>query len=118
MIHLKPAINQALPPHTQADTTRSRDVSCFQQMMTVKSRFTPSRKPSTITWLFELLVQAHYQTVPRPQQLLCPNLRVLVKQDQLLVGVVLCVEEGKNNADRVSGRSCHLATVTVKKLRQ
>ncbi len=48
--------------------------------------------------VFELLVQAHYQTSPNDlQQLLsAPNLKVMTaKQGQLLVGVVLCVEEGK-----------------------
>lgn len=58
--------------------------------------------------IFELLVQAHYQTSPNDlQQLLsAPNLRVVTaKQDQLLVGAALCVEEGKimPTATRVHG---------------
>lgn len=58
--------------------------------------------------VFELLVQAHYQTSPNDlQQLLsAPNLKIITaKQDQLLLGVVLCIEEGKimPTASRVHG---------------
>lgn len=58
--------------------------------------------------VFELLVQAHYQTSPNDlQQLLsAPNLKIITaKQDQLLLGVVLCIEEGKimPTATRVHG---------------
>ncbi len=48
--------------------------------------------------LFRLLVQAHYQTSPNDLQLLlsAPNLKIVVaKQHEQLIGVVLCVEEGK-----------------------
>lgn len=48
--------------------------------------------------VFELLVQAHYQTSPNDlQQLLsAPNLKIITaKQGHLLLGVVLCIEEGK-----------------------
>jgi tRNA(Met) cytidine acetyltransferase len=48
--------------------------------------------------LFRLLVQAHYQTSPNDLQLLlsAPNLKIVVaKQNNQLIGVVLCVEEGK-----------------------
>ena len=58
--------------------------------------------------VFELLVQAHYQTSPNDlQQLLsAPNLKIITaKQDHLLLGVVLCIEEGKimPTATRVHG---------------
>ena len=58
--------------------------------------------------VFELLVQAHYQTSPNDlQQLLSsPNLKIITaKQDRLLVGVILCVEEGRimPNSTRVHG---------------
>jgi tRNA(Met) cytidine acetyltransferase len=48
--------------------------------------------------VFDLLVQAHYQTSPNDlQQLLsAPNLKIITaKQDHRLLGVVLCIEEGK-----------------------
>lgn len=48
--------------------------------------------------LFDLLVQAHYQTSPNDlQQLLSvPNLKIIIAQNQKqLVGVVLCIAEGK-----------------------
>ncbi len=48
--------------------------------------------------VFELLVQAHYQTSPNDlQQLLsAPNLKIITaKQDDQLLGVALCIEEGK-----------------------
>ncbi len=48
--------------------------------------------------VFDLLVQAHYQTSPNDlQQLLtAPNLKIITaKQDHQLLGVVLCIEEGK-----------------------
>lgn len=62
-------------------------------------------------WLhtvFELLVQAHYQTTPNDlQQLLsAPNLKIFTaKKERLLLGVLLCVEEGKimPNSPRVHG---------------
>ncbi|GKT11372.1 MAG: tRNA(Met) cytidine acetyltransferase [Thiomicrorhabdus sp.] len=54
--------------------------------------------PEQLHALFDLLVQAHYQTSPNDlQQLLnAPNLKIITAQvDQKLVGVMLCVEEGK-----------------------
>ncbi len=48
--------------------------------------------------LFRLLVQAHYQTSPNDLQLLlsAPNLKIMVAtQEAQLIGVVLCVAEGK-----------------------
>lgn len=48
--------------------------------------------------LFRLLVQAHYQTSPNDLQLLlsAPNLKIVIAQQEAqLIGVVLCVAEGK-----------------------
>ncbi len=48
--------------------------------------------------LFQLLVQAHYQTSPNDLQFIlsAPNLKIIIaKQDEQLMGVALCVEEGK-----------------------
>jgi tRNA(Met) cytidine acetyltransferase len=58
--------------------------------------------------IFELLVQAHYQTSPNDfQQLLsAPNLKIITaKQNHRLLGVVLCIEEGKimPTSNRVHG---------------
>jgi len=57
-----------------------------------------SKHPKTLHALFSLLVQAHYQTSPNDlQQLLsAPNLTILTaSQNSTLVGVILCVKEGK-----------------------
>jgi len=57
-----------------------------------------SKQPKRLHALFSLLVQAHYQTTPNDlQQLLsAPNLTILTaSQNSTLVGVVLCVKEGK-----------------------
>ncbi len=58
--------------------------------------------------LFRLLVQAHYQTSPNDLQLLLsvPNLKIIIaKQEQHLIGVLLCITEGKimPKAKRVHG---------------
>jgi len=99
---LETAINQALlltPKQIQlAPEEMLASLPANDLQLQEESIHTLVENPEQLHAVFELLVQAHYQTSPNDlQQLLsAPNLRVLsAKQDQLLVGVVLCVEEGK-----------------------
>lgn len=58
---------------------------------------------ATLYAVFNLLVQAHYQTSPNDlQQLLsAPNLKIIIARSKSqIVGVVLCIEEGKIHADK------------------
>jgi len=57
---------------------------------------------ATLHAVFNLLVQAHYQTSPNDlQQLLsAPNLKIIIATlESQVVGVVLCIEEGKIRAE-------------------
>lgn len=67
-----------------------------------------AQQPGLLKSVFELLVQAHYQTSPNDlQQLLsAPNLKIIIaRQAQNVIGVLLAIEEGKimPNSPRVHG---------------
>ncbi len=104
---LETAINHALFLDVTGHTSQSlsqREQPPVSLLMDVSIELTEIPVANLLTdtqqfhHLFRLLVQAHYQTSPNDLQLLlsAPNLKIVVaKQHEQLIGVVLCVEEGK-----------------------
>ncbi|MCF6254611.1 MAG: GNAT family N-acetyltransferase, partial [Thiomicrorhabdus sp.] len=105
---LEAAINHALfldiEGHTTPSLTSAADHPPINILMDASIEFTDVPVSTLLIdkkqfhHLFQLLVQAHYQTSPNDLQLLlsAPNLKIVVaKQSDQLIGVVLCVEEGK-----------------------
>jgi len=100
---LEACINKALflNPITQVNAAPKKDQPAFDMQdltLTQVNIETLMKTPKQLHALFELLVQAHYQTSPNDlQQLLCaPNLKIMTAQDkEQIIGVILCVEEGK-----------------------
>jgi len=96
---LENAINHALfltsDNHHAQQTMTLADAQIALQEITVPNLLKDTR---LFHQMFRLLVQAHYQTSPNDLQLLlsAPNLKIiLAKQNEQLIGVVLCVKEGK-----------------------
>ncbi|VAW45682.1 tRNA cytosine(34) acetyltransferase [hydrothermal vent metagenome] len=101
---LEAAINHALFLDVTGHTTQSLNHAPIHLLMDVSIELTEIPVATLLNdtvqfnHLFRLLVQAHYQTSPNDLQLLlsAPNLKIVVaKQHEQLIGVVLCVEEGK-----------------------
>ncbi len=101
---LETAINHALFLDVAGHTSQALDHTPVSILMDANIELTEVPVNTLLTdtqsfhHLFRLLVQAHYQTSPNDLQLLlsAPNLKIVVaKQHDQLIGVVLCVEEGK-----------------------
>ncbi|WP_028487450.1 tRNA(Met) cytidine acetyltransferase TmcA [Thiomicrorhabdus chilensis] len=109
---LEASINHALLLETDASqpVDRSEPLPFDPAAITIEPLTTQqlAQQPGLLKSVFELLVQAHYQTSPNDlQQLLsAPNLKVIIaRQAQNVIGVLLAVEEGKimPNSPRVHG---------------
>ncbi|VAW46276.1 tRNA cytosine(34) acetyltransferase [hydrothermal vent metagenome] len=101
---LEVAINHALFLDVPEHPTQSLDYTSMNVLVDSNVELTEIPVASFLTDtqqfynLFRLLVQAHYQTSPNDLQLLlsAPNLKIIVaKQNEQLIGAVLCIEEGK-----------------------
>jgi len=101
---LEAAINHALflnsTEDEQIQPVVSKEAEDIQQTLQLQEISLESLLADPIQFhrVFTLLVQAHYQTSPNDlQQLLsAPNLKIITaKQQGQLLGVILCVEEGK-----------------------
>ena len=106
---LETVINQALLLNTQLEPTQSTqklsqqsDLDSPLDLSTLQlhelSTQSLAADPEQLQSVFNLLVHAHYQTTPNDlQQLLsAPNLKLFIAQaNQQILGVVLCIEEGK-----------------------
>ena len=99
-------INDALLLNTQLESTpeivehntMSTQADLSGLTLTEISTKTLAANPEQLQSVFNLLVHAHYQTTPNDlQQLLsAPNLKLFIAQSkQQVVGVVMCIEEGK-----------------------
>lgn len=111
---LEQAVNRALllnpAPLEESEITSKTFDSLQQESLELQSHSAASLSENSerLHEVFSLLVQAHYQTTPNDlQQLLsAPNLTIITATyQQKIVGVTLCVEEGKimPNHHRVHG---------------
>jgi len=103
---LEKLINQALLLNTQLESTAATvqqnnsdaSVEVSDLALSEITTQTLAANPQQLQAVFNLLVHAHYQTTPNDlQQLLsAPNLKLFIAQNgQTILGVVLCIEEGK-----------------------